>query len=72
MLMSGGALKDHGAEPLARIVTHASHSHAPERFTTAPVTADKSVLHKARWKTSDVDLFEINEAICLRHNGRHA
>ena len=48
--------------PLARIVAHATHSQAPEWFTTAPVTAIGNVLEKAGWTVADVDLFEINEA----------
>ncbi|MDQ3229013.1 MAG: acetyl-CoA C-acetyltransferase, partial [Pseudomonadota bacterium] len=48
--------------PLARIVAHASHSQAPEWFTTAPIKAIENVLEKAGWSVSDVDLFEINEA----------
>jgi acetyl-CoA C-acetyltransferase len=62
MLMSGAALREHKSVPMARIVAHASHAQAPEWFTTAPVTAIKSVLAKAGWRASDVDLFEINEA----------
>lgn len=48
--------------PLARIVAHATHSHEPEWFTTAPVGAMKKVLERAGWQADDVDLYEINEA----------
>ena len=48
--------------PLARIVGHARHSHEPEWFTTAPVSAVKSLQKQVGWKTQDVDLYEINEA----------
>ncbi|MEJ2138277.1 MAG: acetyl-CoA C-acyltransferase, partial [Gammaproteobacteria bacterium] len=51
-----------GLQPLARIIAHAGHAHEPEWFTTAPVGAIKSVLAKAGWSATDVDLFEINEA----------
>jgi acetyl-CoA C-acetyltransferase len=51
-----------GLKPLARIVAHASYAHAPEWFTTAPVGAITKVLAKAGWSTTDVDLYEINEA----------
>ena len=51
-----------GLSPLARIVAHAGHSHEPEWFTTAPVTAIRNVLDKAGWTVDDVDLFEVNEA----------
>jgi acetyl-CoA C-acetyltransferase len=62
MLMSGTQLREQRATPLARIVAHASHAHAPEWFTTAPVGAIQSVLAKAGWRAGDVDIYEINEA----------
>jgi len=51
-----------GLTPVARIVAHAGHAHAPSRFTTAPVFAMKKALEKAGWNVGDVDLFEVNEA----------
>jgi acetyl-CoA C-acetyltransferase len=51
-----------GLTPVARIVAHAGHAHAPSRFTTAPVFAMKKALEKAGWNIADVDLFEVNEA----------
>ncbi len=51
-----------GVRPVARIVSHAAHAHAPARFTTAPVAAMQKALDKAGWQTGDVDLFEVNEA----------
>lgn len=54
-----------GLKPLARIVAHASHAHAPEWFTTAPVDAIRKVMNKAAWQPQDVDLYEINEAFAV-------
>ena len=51
-----------GLKPVARIVAYASHAHAPEWFTTAPVGAIATVLKKAGWQASEVDLYEVNEA----------
>jgi len=51
-----------GLDPVARIVSHAGHAHAPARFTTAPVFAMRKALEKAGWSVGDVDLFEVNEA----------
>jgi acetyl-CoA C-acetyltransferase len=51
-----------GLTPIARLVAHAGHAHAPSRFTTAPVFAMRKVLEKAGWNIGDVDLFEVNEA----------
>ncbi len=52
----------HGLKPVARVVAMAAHSQAPKDFTTAPVGAITSLLAKAGWSVSDVDLFEVNEA----------
>jgi acetyl-CoA C-acetyltransferase len=51
-----------GLKPVARIVSHAAHAHAPAKFTTAPVGAMQKALDKAGWKPGDVDLYEVNEA----------
>ncbi|CAN5243024.1 thiolase family protein [soil metagenome] len=62
VLMGADAAHAAGITPLARIVAHATHSQAPEWFTTAPVAAISKVLEKAGWQVGDVDLFEVNEA----------
>jgi len=54
-----------GLTPIARIVSHASHAQEPEWFTLAPVGAIQSVLKRAGWKATDVDLFEVNEAFAV-------
>ena len=51
-----------GLTPVARIVAHAGHAHAPALFTTAPVFAMRKVLDRAGWSAANVDLFEVNEA----------
>lgn len=65
ILMSAGQAEKRGIRPIARIVAHASHSQAPEWFTTAPVDAIRKVMNKASWKQNDVDLYEINEAFAV-------
>jgi acetyl-CoA C-acetyltransferase len=62
VLMSADKAAELGLEPLARIIAHATHSHEPEWFTTAPSFAIAKVIEKAGWDKDDVDLFEINEA----------
>jgi acetyl-CoA C-acetyltransferase len=62
VLARGTAAQAKGLKPIARLVAYASHAHAPEWFTTAPVSAIEKVLKKAGWKVADVDLFEVNEA----------
>lgn len=54
-----------GLTPVARLVAHAGHAHAPARFTTAPVFAMQKALAKAGWGVGDVDLFEVNEAFAV-------
>ncbi|MDB2374433.1 acetyl-CoA C-acyltransferase [Psychrosphaera haliotis] len=54
-----------GLKPLAKMVSHATNSIEPEKFTTAPIGAMESALEKAGWTASDVDLFEINEAFAM-------
>jgi acetyl-CoA C-acetyltransferase len=62
VLCSESKLKQHGLEPLARVVGHGAAAQAPEWFTTAPAKAIDVTLRKLRLKTEDIDLFEINEA----------
>ena len=53
------------SKPLAKIIAHATNSHDPAWFTTAPIGAIKKVLDKADWDIKDVGLFEINEAFAV-------
>ncbi len=65
ILASSAAAAAHNHTPLARIVGYATHSQAPEWFTTAPVAAMKKLLRQLDWQVEDVDLFEINEAFAV-------
>lgn len=65
ILMKLSEAEKRGLTPLAKIVAHSTHAHAPEWFTTAPVRAIEKVLAKANWKKEEVDLFEINEAFAV-------
>jgi acetyl-CoA C-acetyltransferase len=65
VIASSTAARERGLRPLARIVSYASHAQAPEWFTTAPAPAVQKALDKAGWSTSDVDLYEINEAFAV-------
>jgi len=65
VIASGSYLIEKGLQPIARIVSHATHSRLPSEFTIAPVGAIQKALDKAGWKVSDVDLFEINEAFAM-------
>jgi acetyl-CoA C-acetyltransferase len=62
VLASGRAVRAHGLTPIARIVATGGFSQEPKWFTEAPHGAISSTLKKANLKTSDIDLWEINEA----------
>ena len=65
LIMSEAKAKELELKPLAKIVAQASVAHEPEWFTTAPTKAIKVVLKKASVNSSDVDLWEINEAFSV-------
>jgi acetyl-CoA C-acetyltransferase len=52
-------------KPVAQIIGAATHSKAPDQFTTAPVDAIRKLLEKVGWTIDQVDLFEINEAFAV-------
>jgi acetyl-CoA C-acetyltransferase len=62
VLVSGEKLKELGLKPLARVVSFADASQAPEWFTTTPVKAINKALAKAGLSIKDMDFTEINEA----------
>jgi len=54
-----------GLSIAARIVSWATHSQEPAKFTSAPVPAIRSAMEMAGWTVADVDLFEVNEAFAM-------
>lgn len=62
VLVSGEQLKALGLKPLAKIISFADASQAPEWFTTTPVKAVNKALQKAGLTVNDMDFVEINEA----------
>ena len=65
VMMRRSTAEARGLKPLALIVGHATHAQEPGLFTTAPVGAIRKLYEKTGWTTSDVDLFEINEAFAV-------
>jgi acetyl-CoA C-acetyltransferase len=65
VLMTASEAHRRGLEPLARIVGHGGFAHAPEWFTTAPVSAIRHLLDRVGWQADQVDLYEINEAFAV-------
>ena len=62
LLMTAAEARRRKLPILARIAGHSSHSHEPEWFTTAPVSAIRKLHEQLGWTPADVDLYEINEA----------
>jgi acetyl-CoA C-acetyltransferase len=65
VLASADAVKRHGFQPLARVVSYGGAAQEPEWFTTAPIPAMQKALARSGWKVGDVDLWEINEAFSV-------
>lgn len=65
VMMKQSEAEKRGLKPLAKVVSHATNSIEPEKFTTAPIGSMQKALAKAGWSTEDVDLFEINEAFAM-------
>ncbi|MEB8434334.1 acetyl-CoA C-acetyltransferase [Cocleimonas sp. KMM 6892] len=54
-----------GLKPLAIIRGHSTFAQEPAWFSTAPVDAMKILLEKVGWSSTDVDLYEVNEAFAV-------
>ena len=65
VVASEAACARHGLRRRARIVATASAGRAPAEFPVAPIDAVRRVLDRAGLGTTDVDLYEINEAFAV-------
>lgn len=65
LVMSEDKAKEFGYKPLVEIIAQSSAAKAPIEFTTAPADAINKVLKKANLKTTDIGLYEINEAFAV-------
>ncbi len=65
VLMRASEAEKIGIAPLAIITGHAGHAREPAQFTTAPIGAVNTLLGKLGWKSSEVELYEINEAFAV-------
>lgn len=65
LIMSEEKAKELGLKPLVEIVAQSSAAKAPIDFTTAPADAINKVLNKVGMKTTDIGLYEINEAFAV-------
>jgi acetyl-CoA C-acetyltransferase len=62
VLSSRSFALQHEIKPKAIIRGYSSYAQEPEWFTTAPVSAIRTLMAQLNWSVNDVDLFEINEA----------
>lgn len=65
LIMSETKAIEMGFTPVVEIVAQSSSAKTPMEFTTAPADAISKVLRKANLKTTDIDLYEINEAFAV-------
>ena len=66
VVMSADRAAELGLRPLARIKAFASSGLDPAVMGMGPVSASRRCLEKAGWKSSDLDLLEINEAFAAQ------
>ncbi len=65
VLMSAERARAEGRAPLARLAAWGGAARAPVEFPIAPADAVRATLGKAGLETTDVDLWEINEAFAV-------
>lgn len=66
LLTSEDEAAKRGWKPLVRVLSHTTFGVEPKELFIAPVGAIRDALDKAGLKTSDIDLFEINEAFAAQ------
>jgi len=69
VVMSARKAESLGLKPIVHIRAQASSGVDPKWVMLAPVTGVQKLLAKAGWSTSDVDLFELNEAFAVQALG---
>jgi len=65
-VMSAEKAKALGKQPLARVVSMSSVGVDPSIMGYGPVPAVKKALDRVKMKTSDVELYELNEAFAAQ------
>lgn len=66
VVLNEAAVKESGAEPLARIVDYEIVGVAPEIMGIGPVPAVRALLARQRRSLSEIDLIELNEAFAAQ------
>ena len=65
VLMSKEKANELGLKPIAKILSHADASQAPEWFTTSPALAVPKAVAKAGLKMQDIEYWELYEAFAV-------
>ena len=65
VMMRASEAEKRGAQPLARVVAHATYAAEPSKFPIAPIGALKKLFDRTGWSKDLVDLYEINEAFAV-------
>lgn len=66
VLATGEAVRKHGLQPIARLVTYAFAGVEPELMGIGPVPASRKALQRAGLKAQDMDVVESNEAFAAQ------
>ncbi len=57
-----GWAEQHGLQPMARLLSYGIAAVEPGMFGVGPIPAVRQALERAKWKISDIERIEINEA----------
>jgi acetyl-CoA C-acetyltransferase len=78
ILMKYSRAKKLGLTPIAKVLGHTTYAQEPSKFATAPSKAIRKLLDKLSYKSTDIDLYEVNEAfaavtmgVMMDHNIPH-
>ena len=66
VVMSADKARELGLQPLAHVVDYCTAGLAPEWVMMTPVPATQKLFARTGWSSSDVDLFEFNEAFAVQ------
>jgi acetyl-CoA acetyltransferase family protein len=66
LLASDGAVREHGLEPIAKVVAWASAGVLPRVMGIGPVPASRKVLQMASLALEQMDVIELNEAFAAQ------
>ncbi len=68
-MASETAVQAHGLTPIAEVVSYAQSGLDPQIMGLGPVESVNKALQKAELKTSDIDVYELNEAFAAQALG---